>query len=107
MEEAGVFSIVLECAPSPLAQVISESISMPTIGIGAGPDCDGQVLVTHDLLGMFEKFVPSFVKTYTNLAPIIKDNINKYNEEVRNGSFPDEEHSFGSKEDFRAMMKEL
>ncbi len=107
LEEAGVFSIVLECVPSKLAEVISESISVPTIGIGAGPDCNGQVLVTHDLLGMFEKFVPSFVKTYTNLAPIIKDNINKYNEEVRSGTFPDESHSFSSKEDFRAMMKDL
>ncbi len=107
LEEAGVFSIVLECVPAKLADVISESIAVPTIGIGAGAGCDGQVLVTHDLLGMFEKFVPSFVKSYTNLAPIIKDNINKYNEEVRNGTFPGEEHSFASKEDFRAMMKDL
>ncbi len=107
LQEAGAFAIVLECVPSQLAEVITEAISIPTIGIGAGPDCDGQVLVTHDLLGMFEKFIPSFVKSYTTLAPIIKDNINKYNEEVREGTFPDEEHSFSSKEDFRAMMKEL
>ncbi len=107
LEEAGAYAIVLECVPSQLAEVITEAISIPTIGIGAGPDCDGQVLVTHDLLGMFEKFIPSFVKSYTTLAPIIKDNINKYNEEVREGTFPDEAHSFSSKEDFRAMVKDL
>ncbi len=107
LEAAGAFSVVMECVPSQLAEVITESISIPTIGIGAGPACDGQVLVTHDLLGMFEKFIPSFVKCYTKLAPIIKDNITQYNEEVRNGTFPDESHCFSSKEDFRTMLKDL
>lgn len=102
--EAGVFSMVLECVPSQLAEIISESVSVPTIGIGAGPHCDGQVLVTNDLLGMFEKFIPSFVKTYTNLAPIIKENISQYNREVRDGSFPDEAHSFSAQLDLRTIL---
>ncbi len=107
IEEAGVFSMVLECVPSQLAEVITESVSIPTIGIGAGPDCDGQVLVVNDLLGMSEKFIPSFVKCYTGLAPIIKENIQKFNEEVRSGAFPDESHSFTSKEDFWKLLKDL
>jgi 3-methyl-2-oxobutanoate hydroxymethyltransferase len=102
--EAGVFSIVLECVPTQLAEIITESIRVPTIGIGAGPHCDGQVLVTHDLLGMFEKFIPSFVKTYTNLAPIIKENISQYNREVRDGSFPDAARSFSSQLDLRTIL---
>jgi 3-methyl-2-oxobutanoate hydroxymethyltransferase len=102
--EAGVFSIVLECVPTQLAEIITESVKVPTIGIGAGPHCDGQVLVTHDLLGMFEKFIPSFVKTYTNLAPIIKENISQYNREVRDGSFPDTAHSFSAQLDLRTIL---
>ncbi len=105
LEEVGVFSIVLECIPAQLAEVITESLTIPTIGIGAGPSCDGQVLVTHDLLGMFEKFVPAFVKSYARLAPIIRESVIRYNEEVRAGSFPDETHGFSSKEDFRALLK--
>jgi 3-methyl-2-oxobutanoate hydroxymethyltransferase len=107
IEEAGVFSMVLECVPNQLAEVITESIAVPTIGIGAGPDCDGQVLVTHDLLGMFDKFVPSFVKSYTHLAPIMKETIESYNAEVRSGEFPDDEYSFSSKEDFWKLLKDL
>lgn len=107
IEEAGVFSMVLECVPSQLAEVITESVNVPTIGIGAGPDCDGQVLVTHDLLGMFEKFIPSFVKCYTRLAPIMKETIQSYNEEVRSGEYPDEAHSFSSQEDFWKLLKDL
>jgi 3-methyl-2-oxobutanoate hydroxymethyltransferase len=106
VEEAGAFSMVLECVPDQLAEIITESIGIPTIGIGAGPHCDGQVLVTNDLLGMFEKFTPSFVKTYTNLAPIIKENIIQYNREVRDGSFPDEAHSFSAQFDLRAILSD-
>lgn len=94
LQEAGVFSIVMECIPDKLAKVITESVSVPTIGIGAGVHCDGQVLVTHDLLGMFEKFVPSFVKSYVSLAPQIKEAISSFSEEVKSGGFPDEAHSF-------------
>ncbi|MEN8188570.1 MAG: 3-methyl-2-oxobutanoate hydroxymethyltransferase [Thermodesulfobacteriota bacterium] len=102
--DAGVFGIVLECVPDGLAKVISEAVAVPTIGIGAGIHCDGQVLVTHDLLGMFEKFIPSFVKTYTRLAPLMKENISTYCEEVKNGVFPDDAHSFVSEQDFSKLL---
>jgi 3-methyl-2-oxobutanoate hydroxymethyltransferase len=94
LEEAGVFSLVLECIPDGLANIISETINIPTIGIGAGAGCDGQVLVTHDLLGLFEKFVPSFVKNYINLAPEIRKAVASFMAEVKDGSFPDAAHSF-------------
>ncbi len=94
LEEAGAFSLVLECIPDGLAALISEAISIPTIGIGAGVGCDGQVLVTHDLLGLFEKFVPSFVKNYINLAPEVKKAVTSFISEVKDGSFPDDQHSF-------------
>lgn len=105
LEDAGVFSIVLECVPMQLAELITESLSIATIGIGAGAGCDGQILVTHDLLGMFDKFTPSFVKKYVDLAPIIKDTIKRYNSEVVNGSFPDESHSFSSELDFKSLLQ--
>ena len=94
LEKAGAFAVVLECIPAPLAQVISEQLVIPTIGIGAGKGCDGQILVTNDLLGMFEKFVPSFVKSYAHLAPQIKDAVLEYKHEVKDGKYPDEAHSF-------------
>lgn len=97
LEEAGAFALVLECVPAALAQAISEAIAIPTIGIGAGVGCDGQVLVTHDLLGMFEKFIPSFVKTYAHLAPQIKDALQAYKHEVKASAYPDEAHSFTMK----------
>jgi 3-methyl-2-oxobutanoate hydroxymethyltransferase len=94
LEEAGAFSIVLECVPAPLAQKITASLTIPTIGIGAGVYCDGQVLVIHDMLGMFEKFTPKFVKKYANLNLQIKDAVKQYIDEVRSGAFPGKEHSF-------------
>ncbi|MDA3786421.1 MAG: 3-methyl-2-oxobutanoate hydroxymethyltransferase [Deltaproteobacteria bacterium] len=94
LEEAGVFSLVLECIPVGLARLISEELRIPTIGIGAGVCCDGQVLVTHDLLGLFEKFVPSFVKNYINLAPEIKKAVSSFVTEVKDETFPDDQHSF-------------
>jgi len=94
LEKAGVFALVLECIPAPLAQVISGELAVPTIGIGAGGGCDGQVLVINDLLGMFEKFIPSFVKSYAHLAPQIKDAVLEYKHEVKGGEYPDEAHSF-------------
>jgi len=96
LEEAGIFSLVLECVPTALAKDITEQISVPTIGIGAGVYCDGQVLVTHDLLGIFEKFVPKFVKRYVELNKPIKEAVNRFIEEVQQGKFPGPEHSFGS-----------
>lgn len=94
LQDAGAFALVLECVPAELAKVITENVAIPVIGIGAGAGCDGQVLVTHDLLGMFEKFVPSFVKIYTHLAPMIKDALNEFKEEVHDGSFPQEKQNY-------------
>jgi 3-methyl-2-oxobutanoate hydroxymethyltransferase len=105
LEEAGVFAVVLECIPAQLAQVLSESISIATIGIGAGAGCDGQVLVGHDLLGMFPKFTPSFVKKYADLAPVIEEAVKKYIIEVQDNTFPDEAHSFLAEHDYRAILK--
>lgn len=99
LEKAGVFSLVLECVPTPLARKITEEISIPTIGIGAGPYCDGQVLVINDMLGMFKGHIPKFVKKYANLEPIIMEALKAYKREVEMGIFPDEEHSFGLSDD--------
>jgi 3-methyl-2-oxobutanoate hydroxymethyltransferase len=106
MEGAGAFGLLIECIPDKLAQVITESIAIPTIGIGAGVHCDGQVLVINDLLGMFDKFTPKFVKKYANLSPIIKESVQQYNNEVKAGTYPDSEHSFSSDADYRALLTE-
>jgi 3-methyl-2-oxobutanoate hydroxymethyltransferase len=106
LESAGVFAIVLECIPVQLSEVITREVSIPTIGIGAGKYCDGQVLVTQDMLGMFEKFIPSFVKQYINLAPQIREAVAAYHEEVRNGSFPAEENSFNMQLDVPDLLNE-
>ena len=106
LEDAGAFAVVLECLPDKLAKLISEAIAIPTIGIGAGPDCDGQVLVTQDLLGMFEKFVPSFVKTYVKLAPQMKEALANFRREVAEGVFPDSEHSFTMHNDVEKLLAE-
>ena len=94
LEEAGAFSVVLECIPEGLAAEITDSLTIPTIGIGAGIHCDGQVLVINDLLGINEKFTPKFVKKYANLNSEIKKAVKNYIGEVKQGNFPDSEHSF-------------
>jgi 3-methyl-2-oxobutanoate hydroxymethyltransferase len=94
VEEAGAFSVVMECIPTELAQEITEQLSIPTIGIGAGIHCDGQVLVIHDLLGLMGDFRPKFVKSYVNLQQVITQAVNEYMDEVRNKKFPTEEQSF-------------
>jgi len=94
LEESGAFSIVLEVVPATLAAEISKSLKIPTIGIGGGVDCDGQVLVVNDMLGMFKKFTPKFVKKYANLNANIKEAIEQYLDEVKKGAFPGKEHSF-------------
>lgn len=94
LEEAGVFSIVLEKIPAILAKTITEKVNVPTIGIGAGVDCDGQVLVSHDMLGLFEKFKPKFSKRYAELAKEIKKCFRDYIKEVKEKKFPSEEHSY-------------
>lgn len=94
VEEAGAFAVVLECVPAKLAEVISKSISIPTIGIGAGAGCDGQVLVYQDMLGMFSDFTPKFVKKYGNIGESMKEAFKGYINEVKSGAFPKKEHSF-------------
>lgn len=94
LEKAGCFSIVLECVPDKLAELITQKLKIPTIGIGAGPYCDGQVLVTADLVGLFERFTPKFVKKYINLSPEILKAFKTYREEVRSSKFPTAEYSF-------------
>jgi 3-methyl-2-oxobutanoate hydroxymethyltransferase len=94
VEAAGAFSIVLEGIPARLAARIRAELSIPTIGIGAGPECDGQVLVIHDILGLCEKYSPKFVKRYADLGPLISEAVRQYVSEVREGKFPTEEHSF-------------
>ncbi|OQY19337.1 MAG: 3-methyl-2-oxobutanoate hydroxymethyltransferase [Desulfobacteraceae bacterium 4572_35.1] len=94
VEQAGAFALVLEGIPADLAQQITEAISIPTIGIGAGVNCSGQVLVIHDILGLCEKYSPKFVKVYADLAPVIREGIKNYIEEVRSEKFPTDDHSF-------------
>ncbi|HOW53813.1 MAG TPA: 3-methyl-2-oxobutanoate hydroxymethyltransferase [Syntrophorhabdaceae bacterium] len=94
VEQAGAFMVVLECVPRQLAKEITEMLSIPTIGIGAGPDCDGQVLVFHDLLGLLGDFRPKFVKQYANLSDIIDTAVKSYISEVTSGTFPDDSQSF-------------
>src|SRR3954462_64206 len=94
LDQAGCFAIVLECVPSELAAMITERVSVPTIGIGAGPACDGQVLVFHDLLGLTEGHLPRFVKRYASLSREIRDALENYADEVRSGAFPEEQHSY-------------
>ena len=106
LQDAGVFAIVLECIPAGLAEVISSSLTVATIGIGAGVGCDGQVLVSHDLLGMFAKFTPRFVKKYADLAPLIIQAVKEYVQDVEEGQFPEDSHSFSSKQDFTKLLKE-
>ncbi len=94
LEEAGVFAIVLETVPAQLAKLITEKVSVPTIGIGAGAGCDGQVQVINDILGSFSDFVPKHAKQYVNLAEIMRRALSEYAEEVKSGAFPTEKHSF-------------
>jgi len=94
LERAGCFSIVLECIPRDLAKQITEKLTIPTIGIGAGPDCGGQVLVSNDVLGLFEKFTPRFVKKYANLSAQIERAFTQYKDEVKGGIFPADEHCY-------------
>jgi 3-methyl-2-oxobutanoate hydroxymethyltransferase len=99
LEAAGCFAIVLEAMPSPVAARITERLTIPTIGIGAGPGCDGQVLVYHDLLGLSEGHLPRFAKRYANLSREIRDALEAYVDDVRSGSFPDGEHEYAMSND--------
>ena len=94
VEAAGAYAVVLECVPAKLATKISESISIPTIGIGAGNGCDGQVLVYQDMLGLFSDFMPKFAKKFADCGALVREGVSKYIEEVGDGSFPVTEHEF-------------
>jgi 3-methyl-2-oxobutanoate hydroxymethyltransferase len=108
LEDAGVFSIILEKVPAPLGKLVAESVRVPVIGIGAGKDVDGQVLVTHDLLGIFDKFTPKFVKQYAQIRTQIVEALNKYKEEVVSEVFPEPEHSFSMpEENLEELIKQM
>ena len=94
LEDAGIFALVLELMPKGLAKKVSDKLSVPTIGIGAGPECDGQVLVLHDMLGLNEGFTPKFLKTYAKLAGEVQQAAEAYGKDVRDGRYPGPEHSF-------------
>src|SRR5439155_7900902 len=99
LEAAGAFSVVLEAVPAPVAAEITRRLTVPTIGIGAGPDCDGQVLVYHDLLGLTEGHLPRFVKRYANLSREIRDALEAYVSDVRSGAFPEDQHTYEMAQD--------
>lgn len=105
VEEAGAFMIVIECVPAELSTLISERLSIPTIGIGAGNGTDGQVLVYHDMLGLFDKFLPKFVKLYKQIGNEIVDGVKEYISDVKSSAFPAQEHTFGgvTKEDLKDL----
>ena len=94
VQEAGAFAVVLECVPAKLAKLVTEKLEIPTIGIGAGSDCDGQVLVYQDMLGMFNDFTPKFVKQFTKVGDVMKEAFKAYKKEVGEGTFPAQEHTY-------------
>lgn len=104
VQEAGAFAVVLECVPAPLASKISEMLDIPTIGIGAGPDCDGQVLVYQDMLGLYKDFTPKFVKRFADVGQQMDQGVRDYIKAVKDGSFPEPAHSFKMDEE---IVKEL
>ncbi|MBL0388550.1 3-methyl-2-oxobutanoate hydroxymethyltransferase [Tumebacillus sp. ITR2] len=106
LQEAGCFALVLECVPTSLAALISERLSIPTIGIGAGDGCDGQVLVVHDMLGITDKYLPKFAKKYSELAEDMKAAVAQYAQEVRDGAFPEAHHGFKMSEDVLERLVE-
>ncbi len=107
IEDAGVFSIILEAVPAPLGKIIAETVQVPVIGIGAGSDVDGQVLVTHDMIGLFDKFVPKFVKQYTKIRPVIIDALKEYKKDVIDTGFPAAEHSFSMSDEALEQLKKM
>jgi 3-methyl-2-oxobutanoate hydroxymethyltransferase len=106
LEAAGCFSLVLEAVPAPIAEIITDSVAVPTIGIGAGVHCDGQILVTHDMVGLFDRFTPKFVKPYARIAETIAAAIAQYKAEVQNRTFPAEAHSFAMSAEELAGLKD-
>ncbi len=108
LEEAGAWGVLMECIPDRVAKIITEKLTVPTVGIGAGPHCDGQVLVLHDLIGFFDRFTPKFAKRYTNLFDEIGRALKQYCQEVKAGTFPGPEHCFTiSDEEWEKVLAEL
>ncbi len=107
LQDAGAFAILLECIPDRVAQIITESLQIPTIGIGSGPYCDGQALVTQDMLGLFERFSPKFVKRYLNLSEDIRTAFGDFRKDIESGRFPASEHSFDIKDPEFEKLREL
>jgi len=108
LEDAGCYAVVLEAIPDRVAELISHKISIPTIGIGAGPSCDGQVLVTHDLLGLFDRFTPKFVRKYASLHAEMMRAFEEYRQDVTTHHFPGEEHTYSIPDgEWRALLDDL
>ena len=107
LERAGCFGVVLECVPDMVAKLVAEKLTIPVIGIGAGKYCDGQVLVVNDMVGLFDRFVPKFVKQYVKLSHSILEGLKKYKDEVEKGTFPSSEHIFTIKEEELKRIKKL
>ena len=107
LEDAGVFSMILEAVPAPLGKLVAEAVKVPVIGIGAGSDVDGQVLVFHDVVGLFDRFVPKFVKQYTNVRKIIIAALKEFNQDVFEGKFPGPEHSFKMPDEALKQLKQM
>lgn len=108
LEDAGAFAIVLECMPLEVARLITESVSIPTIGIGAGLGCDGQILVYQDMLGLYDGTQSKFIKEFANIGELTKKSIHTYIDEIKNGTYPDEEHSYKMSEtNYKQLLNEL
>jgi 3-methyl-2-oxobutanoate hydroxymethyltransferase len=107
LEDAGVFSMILEAVPAPLGKLVADAVDVPVIGIGAGPDVDGQVLVFHDVVGLFDRFVPKFVKQYMNVRKTIIEALKEYNRDVVEGAFPGPEHSFKMPPETLEQLKKM
>lgn len=105
VQEAGAFAVVLECVPAPLATLITEKLTIPTIGIGAGNGCDGQVLVYQDMLGMYSDFTPKFVKKFSNVGEVMKAAFEQYINEVQSGAFPSQEHCYAIDDEIIEKLK--
>jgi len=106
LQDAGCFAVVLEAVPGPVARAVTKALAIPTIGIGAGGDTDGQVLVWHDMLGYYEGHAPRFVKRYADLGEVIVEALGRYAEEVRSGAFPEEQHTYAMPEEERAAFEQ-